>query len=182
MVNQNRCRLAVALTPEETQCLVISSLVPWGIAVDVHTKATQTRRSTDERALLGTVHASVALRPTGEIRHKTLEYKIKVRGRVGRPATRPKAVAADKAYSSKGNRSHLRKRGIKGVIPVKVDQVANHKKRGSRGGREYAFDPVLYKDRTSSSPGAASRPGSTRHPRATAPACTYAARSSGSEA
>jgi transposase len=73
--------------------------------------------------------------------------KIKVRGRVGRPTTRPKAVAADKAYSSKGNRSYLRKRGIKGVIPVKADQVANRKKRGSRGGREYAFDSVLYKDR-----------------------------------
>ena len=68
-------------------------------------------------------------------------------GRVGRPVTRPKAVAADKAYSSKGNRSYLRKRGIKSVIPVKADQAANRKKRGSRGGREYAFDPVVYKDR-----------------------------------
>ena len=73
--------------------------------------------------------------------------KIKVRGRIGRPATRPKAVAADKAYSSKANRSYLRKRGIKSVIPVKADQVANRKKRGSHGGREYAFDPLLYKDR-----------------------------------
>jgi transposase len=33
------------------------------------------------------------------------------------------------------------------VIPVKADQAANRKKRGSRGGREHAFDPALYKDR-----------------------------------
>lgn len=73
--------------------------------------------------------------------------KIKVRGPVGRPRIRPDAVAADKAYSSKANRAHLRKKGVKGVIPVKADQAANRKKRGSRGGREYAFDSALYKDR-----------------------------------
>lgn len=70
-----------------------------------------------------------------------------MRGPVGRPATRPKAVAADKAYSSMGNRSYLRRRGIKSVIPIKADQAANRKRRGARGGREYAFDPALYKDR-----------------------------------
>jgi transposase len=73
--------------------------------------------------------------------------KVKVRGPAGRPATRPAAAAADKAYSSKANRTYLRKRRIKGVIPVKADQAANRKKKGSRGGREYAFDPALYKDR-----------------------------------
>jgi transposase len=73
--------------------------------------------------------------------------KVKVRGPVGRPATRPEAAAADNAYSSKANRAYLRKRRIKGVIPVKADQAANRKKKGSRGGREYAFDPALYKDR-----------------------------------
>jgi transposase len=70
-----------------------------------------------------------------------------VRGPVGRPATRAKAAAADKAYSSKANRAYLRKRRIKSVIPVKADQAANRKNKGSRGGREYAFDPTLYKDR-----------------------------------
>jgi transposase len=70
-----------------------------------------------------------------------------VRGPVGRPATRPEAAAADKAYSSKANRAYLRKRRIKAVIPVKADQAANRRRRGSRGGREYAFDPALYKDR-----------------------------------
>jgi transposase len=73
--------------------------------------------------------------------------KIRVRGPVGRPATRPKAAAADKAYSSKANRAYLRSRRIKGVIPVKADQAGNRKKKGSRGGREYAFDSALYKDR-----------------------------------
>lgn len=73
--------------------------------------------------------------------------KVKVRGPVGRPATRPGAAAADKAYSSKANRAYLRQRRIKGVIPVKADQAANRKRKGSHGGREYAFDSVLYKDR-----------------------------------
>ncbi|MFF0142575.1 hypothetical protein ACFYRN_39855 [Streptomyces sp. NPDC005227] len=34
--------------------------------------------------------------------------KVRVRGPVGRPRTRPDAVAGDKAYSSRGNRSYLR--------------------------------------------------------------------------
>lgn len=61
--------------------------------------------------------------------------KIRVRGPVGRPRTRPGAVAGDKAYSSRGNRAHLHKRHIKAVIPEKKDQAANRKKKGSRGGR-----------------------------------------------
>lgn len=47
--------------------------------------------------------------------------KVRVRGPVGRPRTRPAAVAGDKAYSSRGNRSHLRERHIKAVIPEKRD-------------------------------------------------------------
>lgn len=61
--------------------------------------------------------------------------RIKVRVPVGRPRPRPRAVAADKAYSSRGNRAYLRRRGIKTVIPEKTDQAANRKKQGSRGGR-----------------------------------------------
>jgi transposase len=70
-----------------------------------------------------------------------------VRGPVGRPRTRPDAVAGDKAYSSCGNRSHLRKRRIKAAIPEKRDQAANRKKRGSRGGRPVSHDADLYKER-----------------------------------
>lgn len=73
--------------------------------------------------------------------------RIRIRLPIGRPRTRPDAVAADKAYSSRDNRAYLRRRGIKAVIPEKVDQAANRKKRGSRGGRPLRHDPDLYKER-----------------------------------
>jgi transposase len=63
----------------------------------------------------------------------------------GRPRTRPKRVLADKAYSSRANRAWLARHGIKAVIPVKDDQRANRRKKGSGGGREYAFDREAYK-------------------------------------
>jgi transposase len=72
---------------------------------------------------------------------------IKVHGPVGRPRTRPDAVAADKAYSSRANRAHLRRRGIKAVIPVKADQAAHRRKKGRQGGRPPSHDAVLYKGR-----------------------------------
>ncbi len=72
---------------------------------------------------------------------------VRVRGPMGRPRTRPGAVAADKAYSSRANRAHLRKRGITAVIPEKADQAANRKRKGSRGGRPVSHDPDLYKER-----------------------------------
>ncbi len=72
---------------------------------------------------------------------------IRIRLPIGRPRTRPGAVAADKAYSSRGNRAYLRRRGIKAVIPEKADQAANRKKRGSGGGRPVTHDPDLYKQR-----------------------------------
>lgn len=77
----------------------------------------------------------------------TVLKRIRVPGSVGRPRTRPDAVAGDKAYSSRGNRAHLRKRSIKAVIPEKVDQAANRKKKGSKGGRPVSHDAELYKDR-----------------------------------
>ena len=65
----------------------------------------------------------------------------------GRPRCRPDRVLADKAYSSKTNRTYLRRRGIRGVIPVKADQAANRRKKGSAGGRPPAFDPDAYRQR-----------------------------------
>jgi transposase len=65
----------------------------------------------------------------------------------GRPRTRPDRVLGDKAYSSKGNRSYLRRRRIRCVIPVKDDQAANRRKLGQRGGRPPAFDKKAYKQR-----------------------------------
>jgi transposase len=64
--------------------------------------------------------------------------KVRVRLPVGRPRTRPGAVAADKAYSSRANRAYLRKRHIKAVIP---------EKKGSRGRRPVSHDAGLYKER-----------------------------------
>lgn len=73
--------------------------------------------------------------------------KVRVRGPIGRPRTRPDAVAGDKAYSSRGNRAYLRKRQIKAVIPEKKDQAANRKNKGSTGGRPVSHDAELYKER-----------------------------------
>ena len=66
---------------------------------------------------------------------------------VGRPRTRPDRVLGDRAYSSRGNRANLARRGIKATIPAPADQVGHRKARGSTGGRPHAFDPNLYRDR-----------------------------------
>jgi transposase len=79
----------------------------------------------------------------------TLLGRIRVprRSGPGRPRTRPDRVLADKAYSSRGNRSHLRRRGIPATIPIKADQAAHRHKKGSLGGRPPAFDPTRYRQR-----------------------------------
>ena len=73
--------------------------------------------------------------------------KVRVRLPVGRPRIRPAAVAGDKAYSSRANRAHLRKRRIEAVIPEMKDQAANRRKKGSRGGRPVTYSAGLYRDR-----------------------------------
>ncbi|MAL27744.1 MAG: IS5/IS1182 family transposase [Croceicoccus sp.] len=65
----------------------------------------------------------------------------------GRPRTRPDAVRADKAYSSRAIRGHLRSRGIKAVIPEPDDQKGHRERRGSRGGRPVGLDTADYKNR-----------------------------------
>jgi transposase len=62
----------------------------------------------------------------------------------GRPRTRPDRVLADKAYSARANRAYLRRRGIPATIPVKADQAAHRRQKGSAGGRPPAFNPELY--------------------------------------
>ncbi|WP_407654770.1 IS5 family transposase [Actinomadura luzonensis] len=66
----------------------------------------------------------------------------------GRPRTRPQTVRVDEAYSSRAIRQHLRSRGIRCTIPEPVDRIAARKRRGSRGGRPPAFDPVDYRARS----------------------------------
>ena len=65
----------------------------------------------------------------------------------GRPRTRPDRVLGDKAYSARANRAYLRRRGIPATIPVKADQQAHRRKKGSAGGRPPTFDPDLYRQR-----------------------------------
>jgi transposase len=65
----------------------------------------------------------------------------------GRPRTRPKRVVADKAYSSRANRTLLRRRKIGHTIPEPADQRANRTRRGRRGGRPCAFDRDSYRHR-----------------------------------
>ncbi|MEU2624346.1 IS5 family transposase [Streptomyces sp. NPDC007157] len=65
----------------------------------------------------------------------------------GRPRTRPDAVLADRAYSSRAIRGHLRRRGIPAVIPQPSDQVGHRLRRGRAGGRPPAFDAQTYKQR-----------------------------------
>jgi hypothetical protein len=53
-------------------------------------------------------------------------------------------VVADKAYSTGVIHTELRRRGIKAVIPPKSDHLTACRRRGSAGGRPYAFDVHAY--------------------------------------
>lgn len=85
-------------------------------------------------------------------RHDSLAFELVMdkvcvlRRGPGRPRRRPDEVQADKAYSSKGIRDQLRRRGIKATIPLKADQLPGRRRRGSRG-RLPAFDPEAYRQR-----------------------------------
>nr|WP_239106703.1 IS5 family transposase [Streptomyces rubrogriseus] len=61
--------------------------------------------------------------------------------------TRPDVVLADRAYSSRAIRAHLRRRGIRAVIPQPADQVGHRLRRGRAGGRPPGFDAEAYKQR-----------------------------------
>ncbi len=65
----------------------------------------------------------------------------------GRPRTRPDAVIADKAYSARGHRAELRRRGITAVIPEPADQAGHRRRRGTRGGRPTGYDRTAYRRR-----------------------------------
>ncbi|WP_328393244.1 IS5 family transposase [Nocardia sp. NBC_00416] len=73
--------------------------------------------------------------------------RIQIPASGSRARRRPDRVLADKAYSSRGNRNWLRRRGIKATIPVPDGQAGHRRARGSAGGRPPAFDPVIYRDR-----------------------------------
>ncbi|WP_371651142.1 IS5 family transposase [Streptomyces mirabilis] len=66
---------------------------------------------------------------------------------LGRPRCRPDHVIADKAYSSRGFRAYLRRRGIAHTIPEKQDQQRHRHNRGRHGGRPPRFDRETYRRR-----------------------------------
>ncbi|NUP24870.1 MAG: IS5 family transposase [Streptomyces sp.] len=66
----------------------------------------------------------------------------------GRPRIRPEVVRADKAYSSRAIRQHLRSRKIRCTIPEPADRIAARQRRGSRGGRPPSFDAADYRARS----------------------------------
>ncbi|MEU2140063.1 transposase [Nocardia rhamnosiphila] len=65
----------------------------------------------------------------------------------GQSWKRPRRVLADKGYSTRAIRAHLRTRGIAATIPERLDQQADRRRRGSAGGRPPVFDPVVYRRR-----------------------------------
>jgi transposase len=61
---------------------------------------------------------------------------------IGRPRTRPAAVAGDKGYSYDRIREWLRRHGVRAVIPQREDQKAHHR------GRPIELDRHAYRRRS----------------------------------
>lgn len=111
-----------------------------GMTSKIHLAADTRCRPISRVTTAGHRHDSLAFEPV------MAGIRIGRRGR-GRPRTRPGQVLADKAYSNRAIRSHLRRRRIIATIPEPTDQRNNRVRRGSRGGRPPAFDPETYKVR-----------------------------------
>ena len=56
-------------------------------------------------------------------------------------------LLADKAYSARAHRAHLRARGVTTVTTEPADQIGHRKNRGSCGGRPVNFDADRYRGR-----------------------------------
>jgi len=103
------------------------------------------------------IAADLRCRPVARVttagqRHDSLAFEAVLADLVvartgGPPRRRPDRVLADKAYSSKKIRAHLRRRGIKATIPEPSTTTTGRARRGSNGGRPPAFDPQTYKQR-----------------------------------
>ena len=79
-------------------------------------------------------------------RHESIVFeevmdKVRISQNRGRPVTRPRKLAGDKAYSHPRIRLWLAKKGIKAVIPQRSDQIRRHK------GRPLMFDHRAYRRR-----------------------------------
>jgi hypothetical protein len=111
-----------------------------GLSTKLHLAADSRCRPLGFITTLGQRHDSVAF-------ELTLAQVAVARTGPGRPRTRPDAVLADKAYSSRAIRAHLSGRKIKAVIAIKDDQHTARLNKGTRGGRPRSFDKVHYRDR-----------------------------------
>jgi len=111
-----------------------------GLSTKLHLAADSRCRPLGFITTLGQRHDSVAF-------ELTLAQVAVARLGPGRPRTRPDAVLADKAYSSRAIREHLAGRKIKAVIAIKDDQRTARLRKGARGGRPPGFDKVHYRDR-----------------------------------
>ncbi|MFC5639569.1 transposase [Streptomyces bullii] len=98
---------------------------------------------------------------------ETVMSRIRVpRTGPGRPRTRPLAVLADRAYSSRAIRSHLRRRDIRAVIPQPSDQVghppaARPARRPSARLRQRGLQAAQHRRTVHQPPQAVARPGHT---------------------
>jgi transposase len=111
-----------------------------GLTTKIHLAADTRCRPICRVTTAGQRHDSVAFDPVMD------GIRIHRRG-PGRPRTRPGRILADKAYSSRAIRSHLRRRRITTTIPEPADQQTNRLRRGPNGARPPQFDPEGYKQR-----------------------------------
>ena len=111
-----------------------------GLTTKIHLLADRRCRPLTRVTTAGQRHDSLAF--------EALMNRLRIaRTGPGRARTRPGRLLADKAYSSRKIRAHLRQRGIAATIPEPADQIAHRVRRGSTGGRPPEFDTVAYRDR-----------------------------------
>ena len=56
-------------------------------------------------------------------------------------------MTGDRTHSSRANRQAARGERIRATIPERNDQIADRRRRGSHGGRPFAFDRAAYRRR-----------------------------------
>src|SRR3954463_7410278 len=120
-----------------------------GLSTKVHLSAERGRKTLATTLTAGQAADSPQFIPVLD------RIRVPRRSGPGRPRTRPDRVLGDKAYSARANRAYLRRRGIPATIPVKADQQAHRRKKGSAGGRPPRVGPN--RDRPRSDPPRAPR-------------------------
>ncbi|MFG2369699.1 IS5 family transposase [Streptomyces mirabilis] len=109
--------------------------------------STKVHLASDSRARPLALHVTAGQAGDAPAFEAVMERIRVPRSGLGRPSTRPEAVLADRAYSSRAIRGYLRRRGIRAVIPQPADQVGHRLRRGRAGGRPPGFDAEAYTQR-----------------------------------